>query len=332
MNTSQPIHTFRRVPGIALGLLLFVAPMWRGSQAAELDTNSFHVGFTQSLFTEINEGDAKAAVKAWVQIVAKDRGIPINPDSSIFQSTEELLRALQDKQVDAVGVSTVEYAAAIRTVPLSPIFVTYHDGETRDQYLVLVRRDSHLDRLTDLQGRSLALHSQARTCMAIPWLDTQLLKDGAKPTTEWVGKITQYLNISQVVLPVFFHKCDACVADRAEFATMCELNPQIGQQLKIIARSPEMVTALFCFRAEYQSEFKEKIFAGLENLNKTPAGQQTLTIFQSDRTAAEPASCMDSALAILAARAQLIERVGVTNAAAASPPAGAPQTARVATP
>ena len=304
----------------------------RPSRAAEFDTNLFHVGFTRTLFTEINESDAKAAVKAWVEIVAKGHDIPVNPDSRIFQTTSELLQALQDKQVDAVGISAVEYAAAIQTVPLAPIYVTYHDGESRDQYLVLVRRDSHLDHLTDLRGRNLALHSQARTCMALPWLDTELIQAGAKPATEWLGKITQYQKISQVVLPVFFHKCDVCVADRAEFAIMCELNPQIGQQLKIIARSPEMVTAIFCFRAEYKSEFEAKIFAGLEDLNKTPAGQQMLTVFQSDRTAVEPASCMDSALAILAARAQLVARASATNASAFLPPAGALQTAGGANP
>jgi phosphonate transport system substrate-binding protein len=162
--------------------------------------------------------------------------------------------------------------------------------------------------------------------MAEPWLDTQLAKEGAKPTAAWLGKITKTTKLSHVVLPVFFHQCDACVAMRSEFETLCELNPQLGQQLQIIARSPEMVTAMFCFRADYAPAFKAKIFAGLEDLNKTPAGQQVLTIFESEKTAVEPASCLDSALEILALRAQLADRAEATDSANSQPQAGAPQT------
>jgi len=332
MNPDPPAPSISRAPGLALGLILLAALFGRVPSAAGLDTNAFHVGFTHSLFTEVNENDAKAAVKAWVQTVAKQRDILTDPDPRIFQTTAELLQALQNKQVDGVGISTLEYAAVVRKVPLAPIFVTYHNGQDREQYVVLVRRDSHLDHLADLRGRTLAFHLNARACMAEPWLDTELVKAGAKPTSEWLGKITQSPQLAHVVLPVFFHQCDACVATRSEFETLCELNPQLGQQLKIIAQSPAMVTAMFCFRADYAPAFEAEIFAGLEDLNKTPAGQQVLTIFESEKTQVEPVSCLDSALEILALQAQLAGRAAATNAANARLQVGAPPTAKGATP
>jgi phosphonate transport system substrate-binding protein len=170
---------------------------------------------------------------------------------------------------------------------------------------VLVRRDSQLNQLADLRGRSLAFHQNMRACLAQPWLDTLLLKETGKLTAECVGKLTQSPKLSQAVLPVFFHQLDACVVSRTEFETMCELNPQIGQQLKIIASSPEVVTSVLCFRADYAPSFKEQLFTALRDLHKTPAGLQVLTIFQSDKIEDQPASCLDSGLELLVEHDQI---------------------------
>jgi len=268
----------------------------------------------------VNENDAKAAVKAWGQTIARERNIPTDPEARIFQSTAEMLQALQSKAVDAVGISTLEYVALSPEVRFAPLFVTYNAGRCREQYLLLVHRDSQLDRVADLRGKSLIFHANSRASLAQPWLDTLLLQDGGKPATEWLGKITRTPKLAQVVLPVFFHQTDACVATRTEFETICELNPQIGQQLKVLARSPEMVSSLFCFRADYAPSFKEPLFDGLRNLHKTPAGLQVLTIFQSEKVEDQPASCMASALELLAQQTHL---AGLGHAANA-PPSGEP--------
>jgi phosphonate transport system substrate-binding protein len=257
------------------------------------------------MFTDVNENDAKASVKVWGQTIAKERGIPTDPETRIFKDTSSILQALRGKSVDAIGITIIEYAALSKEVHFAPIFVTYTGGRTREQYLLLVHQDSQIARLADLRGRSLTFHENSRVRLAQPWLDTLLVKDGGKPSAEWLGKITQCPKLSKVVLPVFFHQSDACVVTRTGFETMCELNPQIGKQLKVIARSPEVVPAVFCFRADYAPSFKEDLFAGVRNLHQTVAGQQVLTIFQSEKIEDQPASCLDSALEMLATHDRL---------------------------
>lgn len=314
MNPSQHPHSFRRAPRVAFRLILLVAMFLRGSHADEVESNLFRVGFSHTLFTDVNENDARAAVKAWGQTIARERNIPTDPEARIFRNTPELLQALRDKSVDAVGISTIEYAAVRREVPLAPLFITYNAGRCREQYLLLVHRDSKLECLADLRGKSLIFHANSRAALAQPWLDTLLLKADGKTTAAWLGKITRTPKVAQVILPVFFRQTDACVATRTEFETMCELNPQIGQQLKVLARSPEMVPSLFCFRAGYASTFEEQVFAGSRDLHKTPAGLQVLTIFQSEKVEDQPASCMDSALELLAQQAQFAGGDRATNA------------------
>jgi len=320
VNTARPPQAFCWPAGFVLGLLLMAAGFPGRGQEAELDSTPFRIGFSHGVFNNINENDAKAAVKVWGQTIARERGIPTDPDPCIFQNTPELLKALRGNLVDAVGITIIEYAALNRDVRFAPIFITYNSGSSRDQYLVLVHRDSKLEHLADLRGRSLALHQDLRDCLAQPWLDTLLIQEEGKPAVEWFGRITQSTKISQVVLPVFFHQSDACVVTRTGFKTMCELNPQLGQQLKVIARSPELVTAVFCFRADYAPAFKEKVFAGVRNLYKTLAGQQVLTIFRCEKLEDQPASCLDSTLELVAQHAQLVNSQATKAPLPESPP------------
>ena len=52
------------------------------------------------MFTDVNENDAKAAVKAWAQTIARERGIETDPDPSIITGLSALTAALRNKQVD----------------------------------------------------------------------------------------------------------------------------------------------------------------------------------------------------------------------------------------
>jgi ABC-type phosphate/phosphonate transport system substrate-binding protein len=286
------------VPLLAVAFLV-------GSQAAELAPKPFRIGFSSSMFSDVNENDAKAAVKVWGQVVAKEHGVPTNPDPAIFKDTETMLQSLRNQEVDAVTITTTEYDVLRRAVRFAPVFVAYDARRTAEQYVVLAHHDGPVKSLADLRGRNLVYHMNARVCLASPWLDTLLVQQGFKPAAGFAGKITQNSKLSKVVLPVFFRQTDACLVTRSGFETMSELNPQVGKQLQVIASSAEMVPTVLAFRADFSAPFKEELLAGMRDLHKTPAGQQVLTIFHSEKIEEQPASCLDSALDMLAQYAKL---------------------------
>ena len=86
---------------------------------------------------------------------------------------------------------------------------------------------------------------------------------------------------------------------------MVELNPQLGKQLRVIATSDEIVPTIFAFRADYDSPFKSQLIAAVTDLRSSVAGQQVLTIFQSDGMSQYPVSHLQSALDLIAAHARL---------------------------
>lgn len=264
------------------------------------DGASFRVAFSSSMFTDVNENDAKAAVKVWSQTVARERGIEVDPDARIYKDMPSLSLALESEQVDAVGILTTEYETLSAKMKLTPIFVTRVGGRLDEEYLLLVHRESQIQSVGDLRGRSLLVYRNARACLASAWLDTLLVRNGFRPSVEFFGRVSGHVNPSKVVLPVFFRQSDACLVTRGAFELLNELNPQTGRQLKVLASSPALVPAVFCFRGSYASPVKDRVVAALRELHSSPAGQQVLTIFRSERLEEHPASLLQSALDLVA--------------------------------
>ncbi|MEZ4483392.1 MAG: PhnD/SsuA/transferrin family substrate-binding protein [Syntrophotaleaceae bacterium] len=275
------------------------------SGAADSPEVPFRVGFGSSMFTDVNENDAKAAVKVWGALIAKEQNVPTDPDPVIFKDMNAMFRSLADKQVDAVGLTTTEYAQLYQKIGFAPIFVTYSAGRVTEQYVLLAHRDGPVKDLADLDGRSLYLHTQSRACLAPLWLDTLLIKKGHPAASRFTSRIVPNTQLSKVVLPVFFQKADACVVTRSGFDTMCELNPQLARQLVVLAESSPMVPAVFAFRADYQPIFRQALIDGLNDLKKTPAGRQVLTIFHSEDIEEQSEDCLGTALQLIATHEQL---------------------------
>ncbi|MCU0588795.1 MAG: phosphate/phosphite/phosphonate ABC transporter substrate-binding protein [Syntrophobacteraceae bacterium] len=285
---------------IVLVSITLLAWSGRGEDGAR-DTQSFRVAFSSGMFIDVNENDARAAVKLWGQTVARERGIQTDPEARIFKDLSSMAQALRGSLVDAVGMLASDYDVLSREIGLSPVFVTYSGGRMFEEYLLLVHRDSGIGSVEGLRGRGVIFHDNPRASLAPVWLDLLLARKGLRASMEFFDRVDRASKIPNVVLPVFFRKIDACLVHRSGFEVMTELNPQVGKQLVIIASSEPLVPAVFCFRADYSPSFKEQLLAGLRDLHATPAGQQVLTVFRSERMEERPPSVMQSALDLLAA-------------------------------
>lgn len=267
----------------------------------------FRIGFSSASFSEVNENDARAAVRVWAQALAKERGIPADPQSRTLKGVEEMAAALTNHLIDAVNLTAVEYWQLRRRVALDQCVVGVQGDSIHEEYLLLVHRDSGIERLGDLQGRSLAVLQSPRTALASMWLETLVLNGGFGVLSNFVSRVSFTPKTTKAVLPVFFRQVDACVVTKRGFETMVELNPQTGRQLKTLAISPSFVPFLFSFRADYTAPIRKKIVAEIGKWHTSPAGRQILTIFQIDRLEERPVSCLDPTLALLAAHQRLTQ-------------------------
>ncbi len=251
--------------------------------------------FSKRMFSEVNENDAQAAMKAWGQALSSERNIPFDPAVRILTGTEAIAAAVRDQLIDVITLPTDEYWEVRSMVPLGSILFGTNGNQIMEEYVLLVRGDSGIQRLADLRGRTLVVFQNTRTTLAPAWLEVELLQHQLGRAAQFWGRVTESTKLLRVILSVFFRQADACLVSLRGFETMVELNPQIGRQLKILAKSEPVVPALLCFRGDYPSANQEKIIEEAARVDETPAGRQTMALFQAERLLrGDPASLASS--------------------------------------
>ena len=109
MADPRPRATWRTRPWAgrvaSRSVILLAVTILPCAAAAQGDGQPFRVGFSSTMFTDVNESDAKAAVKVWAQTIARERGIETDPDPCILTGMTELASALRNKQVDMVALT-----------------------------------------------------------------------------------------------------------------------------------------------------------------------------------------------------------------------------------
>lgn len=286
---------------IAAGLIL----AWSVALRAD-DVTPVRIGFSVGVLGDVNENDAMAAVRVWAQALAQERGIPADPQPKILRGLSEIESALTNHAIECINLTTEEYAALHGRYGLETLIVAVKRNVITEQYVLLVPRASQVQRLADLRGRKLGMLRSSRASLAPMWLDTLLAQEKLGRAADFFSQIEPASKITKVVLPVFFHQLDACVVTRSGFDTMIELNPQTGQQLRVLAISPAMVPEEFCFRSDYRSPLRAKLLTEFTQWHTSAAGKQILTLFQSDSLQERPASCLDTALELIALHERLV--------------------------
>ena len=267
------------------------------------------MAMTANMFTEVNESEARTAMKVWIRTVAKEHGIPVDSELIVYRDLAAALRTADTDRIDGYGVTLPEFSELREHIAFDRIVVGTHNGSFNENYVVLVRQDSSPAELADLRGRHLLVLQSPRMSLAFIWLDTVLLEKGLGRTSAFFGRVEYQNKPSQVALPVFFGKAAACLTTLKSFAAMQELNPQIGKQLRVLAQSPDLLSAVFAFRANFRPSYRERLFQEMQRFGESPAGQQILTLLQSERIEEKPFPSLDGSLALLAKHRQLCAAV-----------------------
>lgn len=301
MRSNAPHHSGLRGFAVLTGLLvsLSVALLRADAPALPPAIAPFHVGYSARLFPGLNENDAKTGIRLWAQTIGRAQNMPVNPDTPTLNGNTAIIDAFDVAKLDGITLLADEYWSIRDQVRLGLLVLAVRRHRSTDQFVLLVRQDRPLLSLRDLRNGTLAVLNDSRSILGGTWLETQLLAQGLGTAQRFWSHSTDSGSASKIVLSVFFNKADACLTTREAFQTMVELNPQVGRQLRVLEESAEMVPIVFCFRADLEPETLRRLELAIPSLHTSTAGQQVLTLFQSEDIVIASASAMDSACALL---------------------------------
>jgi ABC-type phosphate/phosphonate transport system substrate-binding protein len=116
------------------------------------------------------------------------------------------------------------------------------------------------------------------------WLDVLLGNNKLDWKEKFFSSLKEFNKESQLILSVFFEQTDVCIVSRTAFNTMCELNPQVERDLKILASSPCFKIGLACTTQNSRKfSYIDKLIDATADLNSFTAGKQILILMKTAR-------------------------------------------------
>lgn len=291
-SSRSELLTRRRALALALGLL----PAAPGSRLLAQEGTSVRLALSESVVGDVNVNDARAAMKVWISLITKELNVVIDP--KLFSTTQEIHDRMRRGDLDAVALNILEYRQIAELFDSSQI-VAAGGPAGLEQYVILTKLSAGYKQVGDLKGKRFCTLKSPRMCLAADWLFTILDEVHRGPAEQFFSSQSADSKFSRVVLPVFFGQADACLTSKRGFETMCELNPQVARDLKVIASSPPMVLSFYVFRKNYHGPSRQKVIKAISGLRNTTAGQQLATLFQFEELTLRDATCLAPGLAIL---------------------------------
>jgi hypothetical protein len=284
-----------------LGVLLSTIPLLEAEEeAVDASRTEIHFAFSKSMFTGVNENDAQAAMKVYGQTIGDQNGLYVTSGPILLDGTNAIAEAVASGRAELFAMTFMEFQNLEYLGLEGPLLMSTIRQKTTEEYVLLARADGTLRLPEDLKGRSLMIGDDIRSCLAPLWLEVLCREHGLESAALSLGKISYSSKPSQVVLPVFFGKADACVVTRNSWEVMCELNPQLQKQMRTVAISPPLVPALTCFTAGISEKHKQRVFRAVELSSTKPSYQQVMALFKCDGVVRQPLSVLDDTRKLVA--------------------------------
>jgi phosphonate transport system substrate-binding protein len=241
------------------------------------------IGFSGNVFFNVDPRDAIGLTRVWMETATRTMKVSVQPSVVFLRDVEALERALKNNDVDIAVLIAQEFALLRDRVPLAPVLSADYGKHFYDELLLLVRNDSGITRMEQLRGKSIRIESGQKGSVPIHWLDSYLTKRVSSKSRTFFSSIREYPKASQVIMPLFFNKTDACLASKDSLEIMNELNPQIGRSLRILETSPGFLTGLIAVRRDIRDPRRDALVKALRDMNNDTKGRQLLTMFRINR-------------------------------------------------
>jgi len=268
-----------------------------GAMAKLSAAGPLRLALSETLVTDVNMNDARAALLVWIRRICQEMDLPVEYKPDVFDTSAEILKRIRAGQVDAVAINIVEYRQVADSLDSSEVLI--QEDAAKRQYVLLVKSNGGVGKLAELGGKKLIVQRSPTLCIAREWLTSILSADHLETRDEFFGSVLYEVKPAKVLLPVFFGQADACLTSRRAFEAMCELNPQVAKQLRILATSPEYAPTCYMFRKGYKDPSRERWVRALSGLQGSVKGRQLLTLFQADGLVLRNAECLTSAIQML---------------------------------
>jgi ABC transporter, phosphonate, periplasmic substrate-binding protein len=284
-----------------LFLILFLNMIWtlqiEGQTSHNDSMPTYRIIISKNLFSEVDLNDAAAAMNVWVKELVGTIKPEFKLEPIILNKIDELNTSFL-KNTALICLNSIDYLNYKLKFNLEGAFVSLKNKQVYSEYILLTKKNIH--NLDELKKAKIGIEPKYNHLISHIWLEVLLNENKLPPTDEFFKEVKEFEKESQLILSVFFGQLDACVVTKNSYHLMVELNPQIGERLKIISESPDIVLTVTCFSENFRNiEHRKRIINSAKKLDFYPGGKQILTLMNVDQVVSFRPEYMDNVKILL---------------------------------
>ena len=223
----------------------------------------------------VPSGDAQVIVKGGqevAELLQKETGLHFK--TSVATSYAAVIEAMGAGKVDIGWLATFSYVLAKDKYDVELLLVVQRFGSPFYRGQIMVRADSGINSLDNLQGKRFAFVDPASTSGHL-YPKTLLLSKGLDPKT-FFSKTIFAGSHNAVVLSIYKGEVDGGAAYDGSRAAVAKSYPDVFEKIKVLAYTKEIPNDTVSVRKELPEGLKVKLRNGLKKISDSPKGSKVL--------------------------------------------------------
>ena len=223
----------------------------------------------------VPSGDAQVIVKGGqevAELLQKETGLHFK--TSVATSYAAVIEAMGAGKVDIGWLATFSYVLAKDKYDVELLLVVQRFGSPFYRGQIMVRADSGINSLDNLQGKRFAFVDPASTSGHL-YPKTLLLSKGLDPKT-FFSKTIFAGSHNAVVLSIYKGEVDGGAAYDGSRAAVAKSYPDVFEKIKVLAYTKEIPNDTVSVRKELPEGLKVKLRDGLKKISDSPKGSKVL--------------------------------------------------------
>lgn len=229
---------------------------------------------TIGLLPEMNVFKQKQRFEPLAAYLSEHMGVTVR--LTILSRYGNIIERMREEDIDGAFFGSFTGALAISQLGVVPLARPVNmDGTSTYSGHIFVRKDSHIESVADMKGKTLALVERATTAgyvFPLAWLKQQGIADIDTYFSDHFFAGSHDAAIDAVLNK----EADVGAAKNTIYERMRQEHPRIDNELIILASSPRVPSNGLCVRADLSDEYKKQLKNLLLNLHKEAKGLNVL--------------------------------------------------------
>lgn len=253
----------------------------------QTQTKVLKFGFYASIVHEGNISELDESFRFWVNAVQKHTKIEWFSKSlityKIYKTKKELVTDIKNHKVDFMNLSTLDFFNLRLQNIVVPLLTPSKRLESKfEKYLLIANMISKVNGIVELTKAEIIIPKTYSFDLMKTWIQVELKDKLSKKNFASVNIVESTKTENETLHSVFFKNTDFTLVREGTFTMACVLNPQLKNNLKIIAASPNLINNFLGHVKEADPiSYDVLSFEGLK-LHTWVEGKQLLHLMQSE--------------------------------------------------